>query len=87
MEIVDADRCRELWPLIRSDDLQGGAWVPGDGRVDPLATTRALAAGASAHGAAIAEGVRVTEILVDGARATGGAQAAAGSSSGRSSSA
>jgi 4-methylaminobutanoate oxidase (formaldehyde-forming) len=69
-EIAPAD-CERLWPGIRVDDLRGGVWVPDDGKVDPLATARALAAGARLHGATVLEGVPVVRLRRDGDRITG----------------
>ena len=34
--LVDLDRIKELCPLIRTDDLQGGLWIPGDGVANPF---------------------------------------------------
>jgi glycine/D-amino acid oxidase-like deaminating enzyme len=51
-----------LWPLMRTDDLAGAVWIPGDGRTNPIDTTLALARGARAGGARIFENVTVTGI-------------------------
>merc|ERR1711969_427754 len=61
----------ERWPLMRSDDLLGGAFLPHDGKVVPDDVARALAAGARAGGASILEGVRVDQLLVANGRAVG----------------
>ncbi|MBT9254189.1 FAD-dependent oxidoreductase [Phycicoccus sp. MAQZ13P-2] len=53
----------ELFPLARTDDLAGGFHVPGDGRVNPVDLTMALAKGARARGVRVAEGVRVEQVL------------------------
>ncbi|PYM92115.1 MAG: FAD-dependent oxidoreductase [Candidatus Rokuibacteriota bacterium] len=66
--IVDRDEIRRRWPLCRVDDLEGGIWIPHDGRVIPADTTQALAAGARAGGARIVEETAVREVLTrDGA--------------------
>src|SRR3989449_3512181 len=66
--IVDRDEIRRRWPLCRVDDLEGGIWIPHDGRVIPADTTQALAAGARAGGARIVEETTVREVLTrDGA--------------------
>src|SRR6266571_2175928 len=66
--IVDRDEIRRRWPLCRVDDLEGGIWIPHDGRVIPADTTQALAAGARAGGARIVEETAVHEVLTrDGA--------------------
>ena len=43
-ELVSPDRISELCPLLRTDDLVGGLWVPGDGVGNPYEICRALAA-------------------------------------------
>ncbi|MGE0154307.1 MAG: FAD-dependent oxidoreductase [Reyranellaceae bacterium] len=50
----------DLWPLMRTDDLQGAVWLPGDGKANPTDLTQSLAKGARQGGAKFAEGVRVT---------------------------
>ena len=47
-------------PLIRTDDLVGGLWLPGDGSGSPTDLTMSLAAGARANGVEIHEGVAVS---------------------------
>lgn len=53
----------DLFPLAKTDDILAGFYVAGDGRTDPVDTTRALAAGARMAGATILEGVTVTSVL------------------------
>ncbi|MGG5258359.1 GcvT family protein [Phycicoccus avicenniae] len=60
---VSPTEMAELFPLARTDDLVGGFHVPGDGRVNPVDLTMALAKGARAHGVRVAEGVRVEQVL------------------------
>jgi 4-methylaminobutanoate oxidase (formaldehyde-forming) len=69
-EISIAEAAR-LWPGMRTDDLVGAFWLPEDGRVDPAATTAALARGAEMHGATIREGARVLGVCREGRRVTG----------------
>ncbi len=69
-EISGAEAAR-YWPNIRTDDLYGAIWIPEDGKVDPLATARSLAAGARMHGANVIEGVRVTDLVLRNGRVTG----------------
>src|SRR5262245_11732832 len=67
-DIVDRDEIHRRWPLCRLDDLEGGIWIPHDGRVIPADVTQALAAGARAGGARIVEDTRVSDVLTrDGA--------------------
>ena len=45
--------------LIRTDDLVGGMWLPGDGSGSPIDLTMSFAAGARMHGVEVHEGVGV----------------------------
>ena len=60
-----------LFPWAKTDDLLAGFHVPGDGRVNPVDVTVALASGARRLGVRIAEGVSVEDVLTDRGRATG----------------
>ena len=76
-ELISAGRAAELYPIMRTDDLVGAIWLPGDGRANPTDLTAALARGARQRGATIRERTKVTGILVrDGAAA--GVRTAAG---------
>ena len=70
-EIIDRDRCAELWPHMDAAQVLGGAWLPHDGRVVPQDLVASLAAGARSRGAVLQEGVRVTEVLREGDRVVG----------------
>ena len=50
VEIVDAARALELFPLLNVEDVIAAAWLPTDGHVDPTALTNAFAAGARSRG-------------------------------------
>ena len=41
-EIVTPDRISELCPLVRTDDLLGGLWIPGDCVANPFEICVAL---------------------------------------------
>lgn len=49
----------EKWPLMRTDDLVGAVWLPGDGKANPADLTQALARGARLGGATICEDTRI----------------------------
>jgi glycine cleavage system aminomethyltransferase T/glycine/D-amino acid oxidase-like deaminating enzyme len=70
-ELISAREAAEYYPLLRTDDLAGALWLPGDGRADPVDLTAALARGARQRGAMIRERVRVTGILSRDGRVTG----------------
>src|ERR1700710_1904090 len=65
--MVTPEEAGDLWPPMRTDDLLGAIWLPGDGKVNPTDLTQSLAKGARQRGATVAEGVRVTGfVLSDG---------------------
>ncbi|RNL60799.1 FAD-dependent oxidoreductase [Nocardioides marmoriginsengisoli] len=61
----------EKWPLMRTDDLVGAVWLPGDGKANPTDLTQALARGARSHGAIVCEDTQVTDLEMAGNRITG----------------
>ncbi|BDD91389.1 FAD-dependent oxidoreductase [Pandoraea sp. NE5] len=61
-DVVSPREAGELWPAMRTDDLVGGVWLPGDGKANPTDLTQALARGARSRGVRIAENTRITEI-------------------------
>lgn len=71
MEMITAKEAKELFPYIDERGLEGAAFIPSDGHVDPASLCQAVAAGARANGAVINQGVRVLDFDVDGARITG----------------
>ncbi len=62
VEEVSPAEMADLFPLARTDDLAGGFYVPGDGRVNPVDVTMALAKGARGRGVRVHEGVMVTGV-------------------------
>lgn len=54
----------DLFPWARTDDLLAGFHVPGDGRVNPVDLTLALAKGARRLGVRVVEGVSVSDVQV-----------------------
>ncbi len=64
-EVISAKRAGERYPLMRTDDLVGAVWIPGDGKANPADITQALARGARAGGAVIHEGVKVTGVRLE----------------------
>lgn len=68
---VDAAEMRRLVPGIAVRDGSVGAYEPGGGGVDPIATVEGFAAIAREKGAATRIGVEATRILVRGGRAVG----------------
>jgi hypothetical protein len=52
-EIVNPDRISELCPMVRTDDLEGGLWVPGDCVANPLEICLALSILAQEQGVTV----------------------------------
>ena len=71
VEVISAQRAGELYPLLRTDDLQGGLWIPGDGKANPADLTMSLAKGARNRGVKIVEDIEVTGVLTERDRVTG----------------
>ena len=71
MREMDLDELVERWPLVRTDDLVGAAWIPQDGQTSPVDTTMALAKGAKDRGVQITEDVAVTRLVVENQRVVG----------------
>ncbi len=69
-EALSAEEAKRLFPYIDIQGVEGAAFIPDDGYIDPYALTQAYAKAARAAGAVIEEGVTVTGICVDGRRAT-----------------
>lgn len=65
MEIITAREAQERFPLMSTDGVLGGVWLPTDGWLDPSGLALALAAGARQRGAAIRPHTRVVAIGVD----------------------
>jgi 4-methylaminobutanoate oxidase (formaldehyde-forming) len=68
---IDADEARARAPILRTDDLAGAVWIPGDGKVNPTDLTQSLAKGARMRGATLVERTRVTAVDVGDGRVTG----------------
>ena len=62
-KVISSDECADYWPKIRTDDLLGGVYLPGDGRVLPGECVIALAKGAMQGGVKIIEGVSIEQLL------------------------
>ena len=67
-EVITAQQCGDYWPMLRTDDLHGGVYLPGDGRVLPGECTVAMAKGALQGGVRIVEGVTVEELIYSESR-------------------
>jgi glycine cleavage system aminomethyltransferase T/glycine/D-amino acid oxidase-like deaminating enzyme len=61
---LDASEAGEKWPVMRTDDLVGAVWLPGDGKANPTDVTQSLARGARMGGAKIFEQTKVTGVTI-----------------------
>jgi 4-methylaminobutanoate oxidase (formaldehyde-forming) len=71
VDVITPREAGERWPVMRTDDLQGALWIPGDGKANPADLCMSLAKGARNLGVKIVEGVEVTGVLADRGRVTG----------------
>jgi glycine cleavage system aminomethyltransferase T/glycine/D-amino acid oxidase-like deaminating enzyme len=70
-EFITPSEAGKLWPLMRTDDLTGAVWIPGDGKANPTDLTQSLAKGARSGGARLIEGVKVTGFEISNGRVAG----------------
>src|SRR3954467_1758365 len=61
----------EKLPIVRTDDLQGALWLPGDGKANPADLCMSLAKGARNRGVKVVEHVEVTGVITEGSRVKG----------------
>ena len=59
MNVVSPIEAQALFPLIETEGLEGAAFIPSDGHVDPASLCQAIATGARLQGATIRQGVEV----------------------------
>ena len=65
VHVITPREAGERFPVMRTDDLQGGLWIPGDGKANPADLTMSLAKGARQRGAKLLEGIEVTGVIVE----------------------
>jgi sarcosine dehydrogenase len=66
MHLLSPKEAQALWPLMQVDDVVGAAFLPTDGQASPSDIAMSLAKGARAAGVTIVEGIRVTDVEVEG---------------------
>jgi 4-methylaminobutanoate oxidase (formaldehyde-forming) len=71
IEEISPNAVQKLWPMMDTSDVLAGFLSPGDGRVNPIDVTMALAKGARNGGVKIFEGTKVTGIKKKNNRVTG----------------
>ena len=68
---ISPQEAGELYPVMRTDDLAGAIWLPGDGKANPADLCMSLAKGARNRGVKMMEGVEVTGVTSEHGRVTG----------------
>ena len=71
VQMISPKEAGDLYPVMRTDDLAGAIWIPGDGKANPADLCMSLAKGARNGGARLVEGVEVTGVTVDRGRVSG----------------
>ena len=62
-DLVSPSEMKAKYPLLNVSDLEGGAWDPEEGYVDPYSVTMGLAAGARKYGGQIRRNSQVDSIV------------------------
>ncbi|HSW05953.1 GcvT family protein [Aquabacterium sp.] len=62
VQVITPQEAGALYPVMRTDDLQGAIWIPGDGKANPTDLTMSLAKGARNRGATLVEDVEVIAV-------------------------
>jgi heterotetrameric sarcosine oxidase gamma subunit len=71
VQLITPREAGDLYPVMRTDDLQGAIWIPGDGKANPADLCMSLAKGARQRGARLVEQVEVTGVLTEHGRVAG----------------
>ncbi len=71
VEVLNKERIKELYPVLKNDDLVGGVYMPKDGQADPVGVTNVLAKAAKMLGVQIFEKSPVKKILIKNKRVCG----------------
>ncbi|MGR3717926.1 MAG: GcvT family protein [Thermohalobaculum sp.] len=71
MQVISPREAFDLFPLIDTKGLEGAAFIPTDGYVDPASLCQAIAKGARMGGVEIRQGVKVLDFRSLGRRVTG----------------
>ena len=71
VEEISPQQAGELYPVMRTDDLHGAIWIPGDGKANPADLAMSLAKGARNNGVRIVEDVEVTGVIIEEGCAVG----------------
>ncbi|HEX6018062.1 MAG TPA: FAD-dependent oxidoreductase, partial [Burkholderiaceae bacterium] len=81
VQLITPREAGDLVPVMRTDDLHGAMWIPGDGKANPADLCMSLAKGARNRGVRVVEGVEVTGVVTErdgGSRRVAGVRTAEG---------
>ena len=70
-QLISPKEAGSLYPVMRTDDLQGAIWLPGDGKANPTDLCMSLAKGARQQGVTIVEGIEVTGVIANNGKVVG----------------
>src|SRR5258706_4572115 len=70
-DFISPAEAARIAPILRTDDLAGAVWIPGDGKANPTDLTQSLAKGARMRGVRIVEDAQVVEVIVERGRVAG----------------
>ena len=68
---ISPQEAGDKYPIMRTDDLQGAIWLPGDGKANPADLCMSLAKGARNRGVRMQEGIEVTGVMIENGQAVG----------------
>jgi glycine cleavage system T protein len=68
---LDRDETKELWPLINTDDIINGYYMPDDAVVNPVDTVMSMSIGARKYGARLFEETEVLDFDIKNGVVTG----------------
>lgn len=70
MHMVTAAEAKEMFPYIDASAIEGAAFIPSDGHVDPASLCQTIASAARKNGVDIRQGVKVLDFTVNNGRIT-----------------
>jgi 4-methylaminobutanoate oxidase (formaldehyde-forming) len=65
VQLITPQQAGDLYPVMRTDDLHGAMWIPGDGKANPADLCMSLAKGARNRGVRVVEDIEVTGVIVE----------------------
>ena len=81
VQLITPTEAGDLYPVMRTDDLHGALWIPGDGKANPADLCMSLAKGARQRGVRVVEEIEVSGVITEraaGAECVAGVRTALG---------